>query len=397
MAEYHGRGREDRDRRDPRSGDRRREGRAEGFYRDGQKRDWKRSEGFSKSSRGPRQERDDRRGRAPERRGDRPVGSRYDARQGEDRRRDGRDRDARRSDERSEHQTRGAGPREGYRASRPKAPDFDDDVTGKELDRSVHRELGVLERDNAEAVAKHLVMTSRYLEVDPDFAYEHAQAAVRRAGRISAVREAAAIAAYAAEKFDVALRELRTHRRMTGSSEHLPLIVDSERALGRTAKALETAADPSALAELSSAAKAELAMVVSGIHRDQGELKQARRDLEIPELNPKRAFSYSSRLFSAYAEILEQLGEQQQSAKFARLAVLAEAALGQGQFAEPEIFEIDVLPDPQPEEGLDLTGTDEQQDLTSTDDGEESIEEDDALVEVRDPRIERVERAEEQR
>ena len=36
-------------------------------------------------------------------------------------------------------------------------------------------------------------------------------------------------------------------------------------------------------------------------------LEAARRALEIPELNPRRAFSYSPRLYSAYADVLEAL------------------------------------------------------------------------------------------
>ncbi|MCP3425280.1 hypothetical protein NBM05_04380 [Rothia sp. AR01] len=201
-------------------------------------------------------------------------------------------------------------------------------------------------------------MASQYLEVDPEFALEHALAAVRRGGRVAAVREAAAIAAYVAEHYDVALRELRTHRRMSGSSEHLALIVDSERALGRIEKALETAAEPTA-SNLEPAEKVEVALVVSGIHRDRGDLTSARRALEIPELDRKRAFAYSPRLFQAYSDILEEQGQSQDARSWARMAVIAEAALGQGQFEEPEIYEIDVFPDDEPE-GLPLTDPEEE-------------------------------------
>lgn len=276
------------------------------------------------------------------------------------------DRDPRRRDQdprgRLERDQRDQKPvRTGYRPSRPKAPEIDEEVTGRELDKAVLRELHVLEKDNADVVAQHLVMASQYLEVDPEFALEHAQAAVRRGGRVAAVREAAAIAAYVAEQFDVALRELRTHRRMTGSNDHIALVVDTERALGRVEKALETAQDPS-LTDLTGAQKAELAMVVSGIHRDKGDLEAAKSALEIPELNRKKAFSYSPRLFSAYSDVLEEMGRAKEATSWARLAVIAEAALGQGQFEEPEIYEIDVLPDEEPparrpgadEEGVDL-------------------------------------------
>lgn len=287
------------------------------------------------------------------------------------------DRDPRRRDQdprgRFERDQRDQKPaREGYRPARPKAPEIDEEVTGRELDKAVLRELHVLEKDNAETVGKHLVMASQYLEVDPEFALEHAQAAVRRGGRVAAVREAAAIAAYVAEQFDVALRELRTHRRMTGSNEHIALIVDAERALGRIDKALETSQDPS-LTDLTGAQKAELAMVVSGIYRDKGELQKAKAALEIPELNRKKAFSYSPRLFSTYADLLEEMGQAKEANSWARLATIAEAALGQGQFEEPEIYEIEVLPDEEPaaqdprsdEEGVDLAEAMIEQNETS--------------------------------
>lgn len=220
-----------------------------------------------------------------------------------------------------------------------KAPDLDSDVTGRELDGAVRRELRALEKDNAETVAKHLVMTGRYLDIDPAFALEHAKAAGRRAGRISAVREAVGIAAYAAEDFETSLRELRTHRRMSGSHEHLALLIDNERALGRTDKALELAQE-SAQLNLSSAQRVEIALVVSGIYRDRGDLAAASKALEIPELNSKRGYDYSPRLFTAYAELQEQAGKVQEAKRWHKLALVTEAALGQGDFAEPEIFDI---------------------------------------------------------
>lgn len=228
---------------------------------------------------------------------------------------------------------------EGYRPSKGVAPELDTDVTGKELDFAAQRELRALEKDNAEAVAKHLVMAGRYLEIDPAFALEHAKYAVKRAGRISAVREAAGVTAYVAEDFEMALRELRTHRRISGSQEHLALLIDSERALGRIPKALELA-EESKTYDLPAAERVEIALVVSGIKHDQGDLKGALKALEIPQLNSKRGFEYSPRLFSAYADLLEEDGRAKEAARWFRLARMTEAALGQGDFAEPEIFDI---------------------------------------------------------
>lgn len=225
-----------------------------------------------------------------------------------------------------------------YRPSK-NAPEIDTDVTGKELENWTLRALRQLEAQNADTVAKHLVMVGRYLDIAPDFALEHAVAASKRAGRIGVVREVVGIAAYAAEDFELALRELRTHRRISGSNEHLALLVDCERALGRIEKAL-TLAEEAKNEEVPATVRSEVAIVVSGIYRDQGELKKALKALEIPELNPKRGFDYSPRLFNTYAELLEQDGRSKEAARWARLALMTEAALGQGDFVEPEIFDI---------------------------------------------------------
>lgn len=236
-------------------------------------------------------------------------------------------------------EVRTIGGRAGYRPSKSKIPDIDSDVTGRELDRATNRQLGALEPRNAENVAKHLVMAGRYLEIDPQFALEHAVAASRSAGRIGAVREAVGVAAYVAEDYEMALRELRTHRRISGSNEHIALLVDCERALGRLPKAIEMI-DEAKREELDSAARAELAIVESGIYTDQGKKSQAVAALEIPQLNPKLAYDYSPRLFGAYAEALANAGRVQEAQRWERLAHVAEAALGQGDYEEPEIFDM---------------------------------------------------------
>ena len=260
--------------------------------------------------------------------------------------------DGRRSDSRSKaprsngpeaeaprEEVRSIGGRAGYRPAKPKTPEIDDDITGRELDGATFRQLRALEPRNAETVAKHLAMAGRYLDIDPEFALEHAVAASRSAGRIAAVREAVGVAAYVAEDFELALRELRTHRRISGSVDHLALLVDCERALGRLPKAMEMIAEFKK-EELPANVRVELAIVESGILSDQGKKSEAVVALQIPQLNPKRAFEYSPRLFSAYSDALANAGRNQEAERWARLAFMAEAALGQGNFAEPEIFDM---------------------------------------------------------
>jgi hypothetical protein len=216
----------------------------------------------------------------------------------------------------------------------------DEDITGRELDKPTRAQLGALEPRNAEAVAKHLVMAGRYLFDVPELALEHAQAAGRRGGRIAAVREATGVAAYEAGDYALALKELRTFRRMTGADIHLPLMVDCERALGRLDKAVELATSE-AVQSLEPSEKVELAIVLAGMRRDQGDAQGAVDALTIPQLDRNRGFPYSPRLFRAYAEALRGVGRDREALTWDRQAVVAEAALGTGQFAEPEIVDFD--------------------------------------------------------
>lgn len=229
--------------------------------------------------------------------------------------------------------------RSANRPDRGRSPDIDEDVTGRELDKSVQRQLGALDAQNRPWVQKHLVMAGRLIDEDPELAFEHALAASRRGGRLAVVREAAGMTAYAAGKFTEALREFRTYRRISGDNAHLPEMVDAERALGRTEKALEMAAEAKP-DELPVTSRVELAIVVSGIHLDQDDAQAAVKTLEIPELNPRRGFSYSPRLFRAYAEALAAAGRAKEARDWSRLANRAERALGLDVEPEPEILDL---------------------------------------------------------
>ncbi|GLU87668.1 hypothetical protein Kosp01_24140 [Kocuria sp. NBRC 114282] len=218
-------------------------------------------------------------------------------------------------------------------------PEVDADITGQELDRDAQFQVRALEADNAEAVSQHLVMVARYIEDDPAFALEHARYAVSRAGRVAAVREAAGVAAYENGEYHEALKELRTYRRMTGDDIHLPLMVDCERALGRPEKALELAASEG-VTELPADARVELAIIVAGLRRDEGDADGALKALEIPQLDRNRGFSYSPRLFRAYGEALRGVGREKEATAWDRQALVAEAALGTGPFEDPEIVDL---------------------------------------------------------
>ena len=153
-------------------------------------------------------------------------------------------------------------------------------------------------------MARHLVMAGRLIDDEPELAFQHALAASRRGGRLAAVREAVGLTAYAAGHYGEALREFRTYRRISGSNVHLPVMADCERGLGRPDRALDVVRSEEAQ-DLDAPGKVELAIVASGARGDLGQLDAAVAELEIPQLDINRAFSYSPRLFRAYADALD--------------------------------------------------------------------------------------------
>jgi hypothetical protein len=204
-------------------------------------------------------------------------------------------------------------------------PVIPDEVQARELPGEARVELKTLSKDNADWVAKHLVMAARLIDTDPELAHRHALSASRRAGRVAVVRETLAITAYATGDFALALRELRTYRRISGSNDQLPLMVDSERGVGRPDRALELGRSVDR-SSLPADVQVSLAIAMSGARLDLGQPEAALAELEIPQLDPDRAYSYSADLFHAYAEVLEELGRDQQAARWRERAARAEAA-----------------------------------------------------------------------
>ncbi|MET4146316.1 hypothetical protein, partial [Arthrobacter sp. UYCo732] len=229
--------------------------------------------------------------------------------------------------------------RSANRPDRERSPEIDEDVTGKELDRATQHQIKTLEDKSAEWVARHLVMAGRLIDEEPELAFQHALAASRRGGRLAAVREAVGLTAYAAGHYGEALREFRTYRRISGSNVHLPVMADCERGLGRPDRALDVVRSEEAN-DLDAPGKVELAIVAAGARSDLGQLDAAVAELEIAQLDMNRAFSYSPRLFRAYANALAAVGREDEAAKWQKQAVVAENALGLGADEEPDIVDL---------------------------------------------------------
>jgi tetratricopeptide (TPR) repeat protein len=123
------------------------------------------------------------------------------------------------------------------------------------------------------------------------------------AARVGVVREVTGLAAYRAGKWAEALAELRAARRLTGRETFLPVMADSERALGRLDRALDLVHSPAA-GKLTRAAQIELLIVESGIRRDQGRPETAVVVLQVPELTDGKIRAWSGPLYYAYADAL---------------------------------------------------------------------------------------------
>ncbi len=340
--------------------------------RDGERKPYERREGdrpYAKRE-GDRKPYERREGDRPyaKREGDRPYSKRdgdrkpYERRDGDRKpyeRRDGdrkpyERRDGDRPYAKRDGDRRSSGYGSDRRSSRPpqddsrraeRGPEVPEEITGRDLPAPARNELKTLSKENAEEVARHLVMAARLIDDDPALAHEHALAASRRAGRIAVVRETVAITAYANGDFALALRELRTYRRISGRDDQIALMVDSERGVGRPDRALEVgrAVDRSTLPV---DVRVELAIAMSGARLDLGETYRALQELDIPELDPDRAFSWSPGLFAARAAVLEEIGRHEEAAQWQRRAEIAEDALGiaDADREEIQIEEIEEIP-----------------------------------------------------
>jgi tetratricopeptide (TPR) repeat protein len=199
------------------------------------------------------------------------------------------------------------------RSSDPRVPD---DVDWHELDREARAGLRSLPKELGERVGAHLAAAGLVIDDDPALARRHTDAARRMAGRVAVVREACALTAYACGDYEAALTELRAYRRLSGDQQHLPLMADCERGLGRPERALELAASPEA-ANLPPEVSRELRIVVAGARCDLDQHDSALVHLEAdPALRartPDRPEVSILRLRYAYADILHQAGRSDEA------------------------------------------------------------------------------------
>ena len=195
-----------------------------------------------------------------------------------------------------------------------KDPIIPEGITGEELDKVTRGDLLTLSVENAKIVSQHLACVNAFADSDPEIAHEHAQAAVRHAGRVAVVRETAGYAAYRVGKYEIAIKDLKAAFRINGDVSIWPVLADCERGLGRPRKALELAGAPEAR-KLAKEQAIELRIVAAGARRDLGELDAAIVTLQTNDLNTEND-SWAIRLRYAYADALAAAGRNEEAKKW---------------------------------------------------------------------------------
>ena len=207
----------------------------------------------------------------------------------------------------------------GYdRPRKMKEPELPEGVTGRILSGPVLQQLSPLSREHREVVSNHLAAAGTLIDSDPETAYLHARYAVESAGRIAATREALGLVAYRLGKYEEALRELRTHKRITGATENVPVIADAERGRGKPQKALDMFAEAKQ-SDFDPQTWIEFVLVVAGAHMDLDNLPAAKALIEAQGFTGHAPGS-AVRLLSMYADILRAQGDTETGDKYEQLA-----------------------------------------------------------------------------
>lgn len=224
-------------------------------------------------------------------------------------------------------------------------PELSEEITADMLDPAMRKHLQTLSKDNAELVARHLVMAGVLVNDDPQAAHEHALAAQRHGGRVGIVREALAMTAYAVGAYNLALREIHALRRLTGTKAHVVIEADCERGMGRPERALDVIAEADR-ESLTDQFKVELALVESGARADLGEYEAGLAIIE-DELSQSYDDELKARLYSVKADRLEELerGSEAEAARATALELDPEVLGEQGPSGESIDEEITLVED----------------------------------------------------
>jgi tetratricopeptide (TPR) repeat protein len=208
----------------------------------------------------------------------------------------------------------------------PFGPPIPDWATEDALDRHVLREFEALGERRSSEVARRLV--AAYVAADEgDLATALSHVAVVRVvgARLAAAREAAGIIAYRCGDYELASKDLKAARRISGNVDTLPVMADCERGLGRPERALELAASAEA-SGLDLEGRVEMLLVAAGARQDLGQPEAAVLTLQVPELTASHTQDWHYRLVAGYAEALELAGRLEEAEQWRATAARHPAA-----------------------------------------------------------------------
>jgi tetratricopeptide (TPR) repeat protein len=181
-------------------------------------------------------------------------------------------------------------------------------------------------QDQADVLAR-LGRAAELLERgDTGAAAREAEKAKARAPRSSAVREVLGLALYGEERWQEALTELKTYKRLTGSPDQNHVIADCLRGLGRPADAVPLC-EEELRAKVPEAARTEAAVVGASALADQGRYAEALAFLRRVKTREDVAADHTLRLWYVKGDILERAGRSDEAAaEFRRIMRMDPAA-----------------------------------------------------------------------
>jgi tetratricopeptide (TPR) repeat protein len=149
---------------------------------------------------------------------------------------------------------------------------------------------------------------------DSKGAAAEATKAKRVASRSPAVREVLGLALYGQGRYQEALSEMQTYKRMTGRADENHIIADSLRATGRPDRAVALAEEALA-APIPDAAKAEAAVVAGSALADMGRYDQALALLRRVRTRDEVSRPEVLRVWYVIADILARAGRRTEAVR----------------------------------------------------------------------------------
>jgi tetratricopeptide (TPR) repeat protein len=182
------------------------------------------------------------------------------------------------------------------------------------------------------------ILVKTFAEAAAAFAAEDYDAAIRLAEqskhmalRAVAPRELLGLALYRASRWQDAVRELSTYRRLSGSLDQNPVMADCYRALHKPEKALEVCDEMQRDKQLPPAVMYEGAIVAAGALTDMGRLEEALARLESLDLDPPNAEEHHLRAWYVLADLLERRGRFTQARTWFEAVAAADPELTDAQ------------------------------------------------------------------